>query len=154
LVANRLEGSGTLQAHGRSASEGAGRIRTEAFFLRLAQVPQPVNSAAPPSALALTDAGSIRVVSVAGLPVPQPPAGHLNAPDVVFSNPGETTIGLSTANVPVGTVLTVRITAAGQVVTTESTPTDAGGNATARAIVPAGLGTIQAFAEFSDNGPP
>jgi hypothetical protein len=149
LVANRIEGGGTLRAHGRTASDGAGRIRTEAFFLQLTSVPQPVNSAAPPSALALGDTGDIRITNVAGLPVAQPPSGSLNTPDVVFSQAGEITVAMATTNVPPGTVLTVRITAAGEVITAQSTPTDAGGNATAQATVPAGLGTIQAFAEFA-----
>ncbi len=47
-----------------------------------------------------------------------------------------------------GTKLTVRVVAAGQVVTAESPGVDASGNATATLSVPAGVGTVQAFAEY------
>jgi hypothetical protein len=77
-----------------------------------------------------------------------PPDGNTNTPDVVFTAAGNITISLATTNIPVGTPLTVRITAAGQVISAQSTPTDASGNATATITVPAGVGTIQAFATY------
>jgi hypothetical protein len=80
--------------------------------------------------------------------VPTPPGGNTNSPDVVFTAAGNVTISLATTNIPAGTSLTVRVTAAGQVVSVQSTPTDASGNATATVTVPSGVGTIQAFATY------
>jgi len=80
--------------------------------------------------------------------VPTPPSGNLSTPDVIFTAAGNITISLATTNIPSGTPLTLRITAAGQVITAQSTPTDAAGNATATVAVPGGVGTIQAFATY------
>ena len=78
--------------------------------------------------------------------VPNPPSGNTNTPDVISTAAGNITISLATTNIPPATPLTVRVTAAGQVITAQSTPTDAAGNATATLTVPGGVGTIQAFA--------
>jgi hypothetical protein len=45
--------------------------------------------------------------------------------------------------------MTVRIATDGQAITAQSTPTDASGNASATLTVPAGFGTIQAYAEYT-----
>ena len=68
--------------------------------------------------------------------------------NVTFTAAGNITVNLATTNIPPGTPLTVRITAAGQVITAQSTPTDAAGNATATVTVPGGAGTIQGFATY------
>ena len=91
--------------------------------------------------------GQVRIARIAGQVV-QNPTGSLSSPDVVFTAAGNITIDLETTNIPVGTSLTVRITAPGQVIIAQSTPTDAAGKATATAAVPAGVGTIQAGAEY------
>jgi hypothetical protein len=158
LVANRIEGAGTLSARGGrqvsaatgTAATGDGRIRTETFFLRLTRQTGPPSSAAPPIALHLANSGRIRITSVAGKPVAQPPGGDTNAPDVVFSEPGTITIDLATTNIPSGTLLTVRVTTQGQILSARSTPTSSAGNATATLTVPKGVGTIQAFAEYAE----
>lgn len=80
--------------------------------------------------------------------MPQPPGGLTSVPDVVFAEAGPVDIELSTTNVPPGTEITVRVTAAGQALTTTAT-TDSFGNATATLTVPAGVGTVQAYAEYA-----
>ena len=49
--------------------------------------------------------------------VPNPPSGNTITPDVIFTAAGNITVSLATTNIPSGTPLTVRITAAGQVIT-------------------------------------
>jgi hypothetical protein len=146
LVANRIEGSGNLTAV--SGGGGQGRIRLEAFFIASRLNVNTLHTAAVPLTTGLANAGLIRITSVAGQAVPTPSDGNTNTPDVVFTAAGNITISLATTNIPVGTPLTVRITAAGQVISAQSTPTDASGNATATITVPAGVGTIQAFATY------
>jgi hypothetical protein len=146
LVANRIEGSGSLSAYGYGG--GQGRIRLEAFFVPSSLNVNPLHTAAVPLTTGLANAGLIRITSVAGQVVPTPPGGNTNSPDVVFTAAGNVTISLATTNIPAGTSLTVRVTAAGQVVSVQSTPTDASGNATATVTVPSGVGTIQAFATY------
>jgi hypothetical protein len=150
LAANRVEGSGVLRAIGQSGWGGLGRIRIESFITDLTQQPNPRAVFAPPLTLRLGERPRISITGVAGQPVPQPPSGSSVAPDVTFSETGEIQVALETTNVPTGTVLTVRITVQGEVITVESSPTDASGKATAQATVPAGVGTIQAFADFQD----
>jgi hypothetical protein len=45
--------------------------------------------------------------------------------------------------------LTARIATDGQAITAQSTPTNASGNASATLTVPAGYGTILAYAEYT-----
>jgi hypothetical protein len=150
LVANRIEGSGSLSATGGAFSEGVGRIRLEAFFVQSSLSTNPLHTTAPPltTGLDLATSGLIRITSIAGQVVPNPPSGDTSTPDVTFNAAGNITVNLTTTNIPPGTPLTVRITAAGQVITAQSTPTDAAGNATATVTVPGGVGTIQAFATY------
>jgi hypothetical protein len=143
LVANRIEGNGTLLA------QPNGRIRTEAFYVQIRGQINPINSAAPPIAVNLTNPGTIQITEVAGQVVPAVPSGNTNSPDVIFTQAGNITVRMTTANIPEGTILTVRVNAQGNVIHTESTPVDAAGNAEATLIVPAGIGTIQAFSEYA-----
>ena len=88
-------------------------------------------------------------MSIAGQVVPTPPGGNTASPDVIFSQAGPITVNLATTNIPQGTQLTVRVATDGQAITAQSTPTDASGNASATLTVPAGFGTIQAYAEYT-----
>jgi hypothetical protein len=146
LVANRIEGNGQLRATGG----GAGRIRTEGFYVSLRDS-QPINASSPPVPidLAAINGRKIVITSVAGQNVSDPPSGSTASPDVIFSQAGEITISISTTGIPTGTTLKVRITVAGAVQLVDSTPTDASGNATATVTVPGGIGTVQAYASFT-----
>jgi len=134
---------------GSGGGGGEGRIRLEAFFALPPSLSfDPTYSFAPPLTTGLATLGTIRITNVAGQVVPTPPGGDTNAPDVIFTAPGTVTITLATTNIPTGTPVTVRVIAAGQVISVQSTPIDAAGNATATVDVPAGLGTIQASATY------
>jgi len=153
LAANRIDGAGTLSVAGGyypyagGCTAGAGRIRLEGFFVS----PQLGNyPTALPLALTEPKPGAIRITSVAGQAVPNPPNGDTNSPDVTFTSAGgQITIALATTNIPAGTTIHVRIApAATDVILVDSSPTNASGTATANATVPPGVGTIQASADF------
>jgi len=150
LVANRIEGNGRLEATGGFPGGGDGRIRLEAFVLETSSLTFNVPpTSGPPLTTGLSaNPALIRITNVAGQAVPASPSGNTSTPDVTFTAAGNVTIALATTNIPQGTVVTARVTAAGQEVNVQSTPIDAAGNATATATVPAGVGTIQAFASF------
>jgi hypothetical protein len=147
LVANRIEGSGSIAAVGGSGA-GPGRIKTEAFDFQLfTNLTNPIATEDRPVPLSFTNPGSIRITSIAGQVVPVPPGGNTASPDVIFSEPGQITVNLATTNIPQNTKLTVRVATDGQVIK-QDTRTDASGNASATLTVPAGFGTIQAYAEY------
>ena len=98
------------------------------------------------------------IASVDGAQVTQPPGGSLTIPDVVFQNTGVVNIVVNANNIPDGTPVSVRITSSGQVIDIpgQGQPDIVldGGSATFSATVPAGVGSIQAFAEFNQNVAP
>ncbi|MFT5130358.1 MAG: hypothetical protein ACI8W8_003989 [Rhodothermales bacterium] len=141
LVANSIGGAGSLIA---------GRIRFETFSTTFSGSANPAISGAFPPALSyaahLATLPNVRVVSV------QTSGGELpvkNGSTLIFAEGGPVTVNLATTNIPAGTTLTVRLTGRGQVHSATSSGTDTSGNATADFTVPAGAGSIQAFAEFA-----
>jgi hypothetical protein len=91
---------------------------------------------------------SIRITNIAGQVVLSP-GGNTASPDVIFTQAGPITVNLATTNIPQGTTLAVRVAADGPAIAAQSTPTNASGNASATLTVPAGFGTIQAYAEYT-----
>jgi hypothetical protein len=148
LVANQIEGSGSIAAVGGGAGGGSGRIKTEAFVFGLTNLTNPVATEDRPVPISLTNRGSIRITSIAGQVVVSP-GGSTASPDVIFSQAGQITVNLATTNIPQGTRLTVRVATDGQAITALSNPVDSAGNASATLTVPAGFGTIQAYAEYT-----
>jgi hypothetical protein len=92
---------------------------------------------------------------VKGVNVVQPPTGSFQSPDVVFSEPGPVTITVTAANIPDGTPVTARIVTASNTINLPAAAdppvTLAAGTANFTTTVPAGHGTIQAFATFNIN---
>lgn len=115
LVANRVEGSGSIQAIGRNSADllSAGRVRIEANERTF-----PANAIAP-SSVATFDLApgpitnpitpTVRITSVNGAAPPNPPLGALGRIDIVLQTGGVVPIGVETASVPAGT--TVEVTA-------------------------------------------
>ena len=156
LMADRVTGSGTLRARGgrSSTNNQGGRIRIEAFFRPLAANTQPTPSAtAPIAAPDLSELPTLRVISVDGETVRQPPTGSLQNPDVVFTAAGVVTVVVQGTNVPQGTPVRLRVTTSGEIIDlpapgAPNVEMNAAGTASFSATVPAGSGSIQAFAEF------
>ena len=161
LVADRVQGDGVLDARsGDNNASGDGRIRIEGYFRSLAgnSVTIVEKTSAPVAAQNLGAAPELIIASVDGAQVTQPPGGSLTIPDVVFQNTGVVNIVVNANNIPDGTPVSVRITSSGQVIDIpgQGQPNIVldGGSATFSATVPAGVGSIQAFAEFNQNVAP
>ena len=148
LVANRIEGNGLITAVGGGGNGGPGRIKTEAFVFQLTNLTNPIATEDRPVPTCPTDLGSIRITSIAGQVVPLSPGGNTASPDVIFSQAGPITVYLATTNIPQGTPLTVRVATVGQVIIVPNNLVNSAGNASATLTVPAGFGTIQAYAEY------
>lgn len=118
-------------------------------------IEEPSSTASAP--IASPDFGelpTLRIVSVDGENVAQPPTGNLQTPDVVFTAAGTVTVVVGSDNVPAGTPVRLRITSSGEIISLPAAEAPAitigaDGTASFTATVPAGLGTIQAFAEFT-----
>ncbi|WP_424317117.1 Kelch repeat-containing protein [Haloferula sp.] len=155
LVADRVQGSGTLSAKNGFGSPN-GRIRIEGFERSLAMsTVQPPASAGPPTDTlpGLDGNNTLTIASVDGANVRQPPEGNTTNPDVIFAEEGEITIVVGGTNVPDGTPITLRVSTSGGLITlpADGDPpvTMAAGSATFSTMVPAGVGTIQAYATIS-----
>jgi len=158
LVADRVLGSGSLWARGgrgNNVSEVYGRIRIEAFYRPLAVNASPAPSATAPveSVIGGTDPALV-ILSVDGAGVVDPPSGNPNTPDVVFAESGEVNILVQGIDLPEGTEVTLRITGTGTIIELPGTGDPAvtlnsSLQATFTTTVPAGVGTIQAFASFT-----
>lgn len=150
LVADRISGGGILQANGG----GAGRIRLEGYYRSLVGNTSPVSSVSAPVATRNFDSlGALIISKVAGQVVAQPPHGDSNSPDVLFTSAGDVTIDVKGQGIPDNTPVTLRVTTANGVIIKPGQGDPAinlvGGAASFTITVPAGLGTIQAFAQFT-----
>jgi hypothetical protein len=159
LVADRVLGKGSLRAQGGwggyyfsgQTIATSGRIRVEAFERDLANSPLnlPAPFQAPPMKTSpIKDHGKLRVASVAGENVEEPPSGDLETPDVVFGTAGMVKVVVIAQNIANGTQIRVRITMRGGAIVSEPVALT-NGQAEFNINVPAGDGTIQAYSERS-----
>lgn len=146
LIANRVTGSGRISVEGG----GAGRVRIEASSVGGNFAGSRYVTALPLEVGEVSGA-SIRIVSIDGQRVTNPPGGRIDAPDVTFQRSGPVQIVMATSGVPTGAVLRVRVNAAGTASETLSSPVDVNGNAVATAAATAGVGTIEVFADYFRN---
>jgi len=162
LVCDRLHGSGTIQARGGNNATTAnigGYVRLESY-LRPFDISGTVaagnrSNAAPVMGVNYSAVPSLVISQVKGTNVVQPPTGSFQTPDVVFSEAGPVTITVTATNIPDGTTVTARVVTASSTINlpagADPPVTLAGGTANFTATVPAGHGTIQAFATFNIN---
>jgi hypothetical protein len=149
LRADRISGNGELQAWGGHQGLQNGRIRLEAYFRQLAGQTRPISvNSAPVANQDFNTLGALSVTQVAGVNVAQPPSGNTLTPDVVFTSAGAISVTVQGNNIPNGTPVRLRVTTSQQVI--EAGPVDLAGNTAVfnNVNVPAGIGTIQAFAQF------
>ncbi len=156
LVADRVQGDGSVDARAwNNSNDLRGRVRIEAFYRPFAPNAFPVPSAtAPVESFDFSSEPTLAVISVSGTNVAQPPSGSLTSPDVVFTEEGTIDIVVQGTNIPTGTAVTLRVTTSTGVIELPAdgdpdVTLDATGMATFSTSVPAGLGTVQAFAEFT-----
>lgn len=146
LVAPVVSGSGRLEAIGGSANipGSRGRIRVEAFEQNFIGTSDPNYIRASPFGLFLDSVRpAVRVVSVAGVPVPASPAASFEMPDVTIMEGDTATFEIEARNVPVGTIVKVHLFSEnGLDQTVDSTPlagTEELSTATASLAVPPGF---------------
>ncbi len=149
LRADRVSGPGTLQAYGGTTGNPNGRIRVEAYVRSLTGAQTPTAVVGLPAASGeLNQVGTLTIVSVDGVNVVQPPTGNLTTPDVVFSDAGQVNVVINGTGIPDGTPVSLRVTTATGIIT--AGPVNlAGGTVTIPVTVPAGVGTLQATAQFT-----
>ena len=166
LIANTVKGGGSIPVNGgpgtgcfsgqSSGAGGQGFVRVEAFdysALTTNTTPANIISFALPHPVTVSNAPSLRIVSVGGISAPASPTGSLQGvPDIIVpttqSNP--VTVALEGANLPVGTVVQVTLTPSrGNRTTVQSTAlagTEAASTASASLSLPTGISVISASA--------
>lgn len=149
LRADRVSGPGTLQAYGGNTGNPNGRIRVEAYVRSLtgSQIPTAVVGL-PAASGELNQVGTLTIVSVDGVNVAQPPSGNLSTPDVVFSDAGPVNVVVNGTGIPDGTPVNLRVTTVNSVINAGPVNLQ-NGTATITVTVPAGVGTLQATAQFT-----
>ena len=154
LMANSIEGTGALYAKGSAGgvAGGDGEVRLEALLITGPSNIDVVPQSSIPSAVALAPGSqpTVRITSIAGIAVPDPPTGSTATPDVTIptatSNPIQ--IQMQTTNVPDGSTIHLRIVLGnGDILTVNSNPV-ASNAATAEATLPKGVGVLYATATF------
>lgn len=127
---------------------GTGRL--EAFYRRLAGQTRPVSvNSAPIANTDFNTLGSLTVTRIAGNNVPPVPSGNTLTPDVIFTSAGPIAVTVQGAGIPVGTPVRLRVTTSEGVISAGPINLAADNTAVFSDVnVPAGIGTIQAFAEF------
>jgi len=118
LAALSISGSGQLNAAGtsgnagcnsRTNSGGTGRVRIEAFQDTFTGPITGNVTRATPFNTFTSDLPSVRVVSVAGVPVSPSPTGSLAMPDVTINSSVAVPFAIEARNIPVGTVVKLQI---------------------------------------------
>ncbi len=143
LRADRISGAGSIDA------TPDGRIRFEAYYRSLAGSTQPTSvNSAPVASADFATTGTLKVASVKGVNVQQPPSGNTLTPDVIFTDAGPISIVVQGTNIPNGTPITLRITTSSGVIVPPNQNMN-NNSATFSATVPKGIGTLQAFATFT-----
>ena len=148
LRGDRISGNGLLEAIGAARNNANGRIRLEAFFRSFtgSTYPTPVTSD-PVQGPPLTQLPMLTITQVAAQNVPQPPSGNQLTPDVVFNVSSQANIQVTAQNVPDGTPVRLRLTTRDGVITAGPSFLT-GGSASFNLVIPPGVGSIQAFADF------
>ncbi len=149
LRADRISGNGRLDAYGGTTSLDNGRIRLEAYYRQLAGQTRPISvNSAPIANTDFNTLGVLAVTLVSGQNVVQPPSGNTLSPDVIFTAAGPISVTVQGTGIPNGTPVKLRVTTSENVIDVPAVNL-AGNTAVFSGVnVPAGIGTIQAFAEF------
>jgi hypothetical protein len=114
LVAPSLTGNGQLAVtQGNGNGSGPGWVRLEGFSISNGfQFPAGTGFVArgsPVDAATMIPSGSVRVVAVAGMPVPIHPSGSFALPDVAINAGGPVNVDIEARGIPPGTVVTLRV---------------------------------------------
>ncbi|MBK8913463.1 MAG: hypothetical protein IPM64_02480 [Phycisphaerales bacterium] len=157
LIANTITGTGSLQADGSTsyAQAGAGRIRVEADSINLtAPGTPPFTSGSPGLVFPPATRPLLRVTSIGSQAAPANPEASPNSADVLISSEVAQTVEIEATNIPLGTIVQVRITpkrsANGFIVNSSPLAGTLGlSTASASVVFPSGLSDVQLSASFS-----
>jgi hypothetical protein len=164
LISKTLTGAGSIVLSGGTvpsnlaAAAAGGKIRIEANSNTYTGAITGAGGGSFtqfPGAPIPSDLPTLRITSIAGVATPAAPTGSLTVPDVNFAtapvNPAS--ISLAATKIPIGTTVSVRVTAAiGAAVTVTSTAltgTFDNSTATASVDIPPGQGQIAATVAFT-----
>lgn len=158
LVADRILGNGFIDAttnanfrHDLNALEqNYGRIRLESYYHRVTVRNNIEPSLSFPKQTLLDgNRPQLVVASIAGQSVSATPSGDPATPEVTFSAAGDVTIIVTANNLPDATLINLRVTSNSQILT--PTPVAlSGGEASFTLSVPAGIGIVQAYADWTN----
>ena len=159
LMAPEIMGTAALRAPGGTSCNSGGtgspgRIRLEAFNLSLTGQVDPSPFTSPPGLIfPPASAPAVRIVSIAGVAVPENPTASFITPDVTLDNTTIATIQLAASKVPVGTVVHLTLTPeTGEIVNVDSTPlagTFDSSTATASVTIPHGFSRFSVQASWT-----
>lgn len=160
LIANTINGTGSLQAQGGSSytQGGDGRIRIEADTINLTNPGTPAfTSGIPGLVFPPLDAPVLRATMLEAEVVPLDPTGDVEAIDVTISSDQPQELLIEAENVPLGTMIEVRVVprSRGNSFIVNSTPlagTFESSTATASITFPAGLSDVQLHASMIGGG--
>jgi hypothetical protein len=162
LVATTIAGNGEVSANGgssgsytcgyRGGSGGAGRIRLEAENVTRTTGTSPSASSAQPGPVFIAGTPTLKITSVAGANVPEPPTGVADVKLPVGTvNP--VTVTFATTGVPVGNTVRLAVTPNNgpevSTVSTALTGTPQAATASASIALPGGSSTLQASITYT-----
>jgi hypothetical protein len=102
LIASTIAGEGITRARPGGGNATEGRIRLEACVNQRVTLTDPPATFGAPSIVFLPTNPTIRVISIAGVNSPWPPAGSLTSPDTylptLFTNPAAISVAASNVN--------------------------------------------------------
>lgn len=162
LVATQIIGEGALSADsppalctsisGAQSQAGDGRIRLEAETLTRSSATVPAFSTGLPGPIFIPNFPTISITSIAGVAVPANPTG-MNDVAIPAATPNPMDVVFSTINVPLGSVIDLRVQPfQGEAVTVQSpgiTGTEASGTDTVSVTIPDGASTLSASVVFT-----
>ncbi|WP_368563723.1 hypothetical protein [Pseudoxanthomonas sp. UTMC 1351] len=171
LMATRVEGNGKLYANGgcinynnsrrqyctytghNGYGGSEGRIRIEGDAIAFNGTSQPAHVADTPGSVFIASAPALRIVSVAGTAIPANPTGVADVTLPASTSQGPIQVGFETTNVPVGNVVTLRVTPTHGTPVEAISPAIAGstaaGSTQATITLPAGASTLQATTTYT-----
>ncbi|QPF71605.1 hypothetical protein G8A07_00800 [Roseateles sp. DAIF2] len=162
LVATTLAGNGEVsaQAGARAAvgcgyqggNGGIGRIRLEAENITRTAATSPAASSAQPGPVFIAGTPTLKITSVAGVNVPEPPTGVADV-KLPANTANPVTVSFATTGVPVGNTVRLAATpnngAEVSAISTALAGTPQAATATASINLPAGASTLQATITYT-----
>ena len=162
LVATTIAGNGPITANGGAAGTmcggwnggggGVGRIRLEAETLTRTSGTNPTATSGAPGPIFIAGLPSLKITTVAGSPVPDPPTGTADV-SLPEATPNPVTVAFSTTGIPVGNTVKLSVTPANgaevTAVSTALTGSTAAATASASVSLPVGVSTLQASITYT-----